>query len=135
MIIKIYNRFTLRTLFLDSGTQVIYDPAADTVRRSKMLAERRLPRGSMDISCLTRQGSYEMYTNGLIEELDEAKIPNLRKVQSFIRAPYAVPHIYTGRVILYNPKQVTPAPTSYADLWIPSMRGALVLSICNTRQQ
>ncbi|MFV0797640.1 ABC transporter substrate-binding protein [Brucella anthropi] len=108
-----------------SGTQVIYDPAADTVRRSKMLAERRLPRGSMDISCLTRQGSYEMYTNGLIEELDETKIPNLSKVQSFIRAPYAVPHIYTGRVILYNPKQVSPAPTSYADLWDPKYAGRI----------
>ncbi|NKX17049.1 hypothetical protein HGG75_22645 [Ochrobactrum pseudogrignonense] len=38
-----------------SGMQVIYDPATDTVRKAKLLAERRLPRGSMDIACLTRQ--------------------------------------------------------------------------------
>lgn len=101
----------------DSGVQVIFDPANDMVRKSKLLAERRLPRGSMDIACLTRQGSYEMFANGLIEELDETKVPNLAKVLPFIRAPYAIPHFYTGRVILYNPKEVNPAPTSYNDLW------------------
>ncbi|WP_343313849.1 ABC transporter substrate-binding protein [Brucella sp. BE17] len=108
-----------------AGTQVIYDPAADTVRKAKLLAERRLPRGSMDIACLTRQGSYEMFTNGIIEELDETKVPNLKKVLPFIRSNYAIPHIYTGRVILYNPKQVSPAPTSYADLWDPKYAGRI----------
>ncbi|MFC7066571.1 ABC transporter substrate-binding protein [Brucella rhizosphaerae] len=106
-----------------SGTQVIYDPATDTVRKAKLLAERRLPRGSMDIACLTRQGSFEMFQNGLTEELDETKVPNLSKVLPFIRTNYSIPHIYTGRVILYNPKQVSPAPTSYADLWDPKYAG------------
>ncbi len=108
-----------------SGLQVIYDPATDTVRRAKLLAERRLPRGSMDIACLTRQGSFEMFQNGIIEELDEAKVPNLGKVLPFIGTNYAIPHIYTGRVILYNPKQVSPAPTSYADLWDPKYAGRI----------
>lgn len=111
------------TVLKDSGLQVIYDPANDTVRKAKLLAERRLPRGSMDIACLTRQGSHEMYTNGALEELDETKIPNLSKVLPFIRTPYSVPHIYTGRVILYNPKEVNPAPTSYEDLWDPKYAG------------
>ncbi|MEJ5082313.1 MULTISPECIES: ABC transporter substrate-binding protein [unclassified Ochrobactrum] len=106
-----------------SGMQVIYDPATDTVRKAKLLAERRLPRGSMDIACLTRQGSFEMFQNGIIEELDETKVPNLSKVLPFIRTNYSIPHIYTGRVILYNPKQVSPAPTSYADLWDPQYAG------------
>ncbi|MFD2845424.1 ABC transporter substrate-binding protein [Paracoccus cavernae] len=109
----------------DSGMQVIYDPANDVVRKSKLMAERRLPRGSMDIACLTRQGSYEMYANGLLEELDESKIPALSKVLPFIRVPYGIPHIYTGRVILFNPKEVSPAPTSYNDLWDPKYAGRI----------
>lgn len=107
----------------DSGIQVIFDPANDTVRKAKLLAERRLPRGTMDIACMTRQGSNELFTQGAVEELDETKIPNLSKVLPFIRTKYSVPHIYTGRVILYNPDQVSPAPTSYADLWDPKYAG------------
>ncbi|GGA94087.1 ABC transporter substrate-binding protein [Brucella endophytica] len=108
-----------------NGLQVIYDPANDTVRKAKLLAERRLPRGSMDIACLTRQGSYEMFAHGLVEALDEIKVPNLGKVLPFIRTEYGIPHIYTGRVILYNPKMVNPAPTSYADLWNPEYAGRI----------
>lgn len=109
----------------DSELQVIYDPANDTVRKAKLLAERRLPRGTMDIACMTRQGSNELFTNGALEELDETKIPNLSKVLPFIKTNYSVPHIYTGRVILYNPDHVSPAPTSYADLWDPKYVGKI----------
>ncbi len=56
------------TVLKDSGLQVVFDPAAETVRKSKILAERRLPRGTMDVACLTRQGTYEMYANGALEE-------------------------------------------------------------------
>lgn len=111
------------TVLKDSGLQVVFDPAAETVRKSKILAERRLPRGTMDVACLTRQGTYEMYANGALEELDETKIPNLAKVHPFLRTKYSVPHMYTGRVILYNPKEVHPAPSSYADLWDPKYAG------------
>lgn len=113
------------TVLKNSGLQVIYDPATDTVRKSKLLAERRLPRGTMDIACMTRQGSNELFNNGALEELDETKIPNLSKVLPFIKSNYAVPHIYTGRVILYNPDLVSPAPTSYADLWDPKYAGKI----------
>ncbi|MDH7808692.1 MULTISPECIES: ABC transporter substrate-binding protein [unclassified Rhizobium] len=111
------------TVLKDSGLQVVFDPAAETVRKSKILAERRLPRGTMDVACLTRQGTYEMYANGALEELDETKIPNLAKVHPFLRTKYSVPHMYTGRVILYNPKEVNLAPSSYADLWDPKYAG------------
>jgi putative spermidine/putrescine transport system substrate-binding protein len=45
-----------------------------------------------------------------------------------LRKPYAVPHIYSARVILYNPNRVNPAPRSYADLWDPKWRGRIGLS-------
>lgn len=105
------------------GVNVIFDTANDTVRKTKLMAERRLPRGSMDIACLTASGSYEMWKNGAIEELDESKIPNLKHVLPMLKTKYSVPHIYTGRVILYNPKIIKTPPTSYADLWNPEYAG------------
>jgi putative spermidine/putrescine transport system substrate-binding protein len=105
------------------GVDVIFDTANDTVRKTKLMAERRLPRGSMDIACLTASGSYEMWKNGAIEELDESKIPNLVHVVPQLKTKYSVPHIYTGRVILYNPKLIKTPPTSYADLWNPEYAG------------
>ncbi|MGE5202294.1 MAG: ABC transporter substrate-binding protein, partial [Acidobacteriota bacterium] len=34
-------------------------------------------------------------------------------------------HIYSGRVILYNPKFIKEKPTSYADLWDPKYKGKI----------
>ncbi len=105
------------------GVEVVYDPANDTVRKTKLMAERRLPRGSLDVVALTASGSYEMFQNGATEELDEARLPNLKHVQQALRTKYSAPHIYTGRVILYNPKLIKTKPTSYADLWSPENAG------------
>src|SRR5580704_8142259 len=56
--------------------EVVYDTANNTVRKTKLMAERRLPRGSMDIAALGTADSYEMWKNGAFEELDYAKMPN-----------------------------------------------------------
>jgi putative spermidine/putrescine transport system substrate-binding protein len=52
------------------GIEVIYDTGGDPARRVKLMAERRLPRGSMDIAALNAAGCYEMWKNGAVEELD-----------------------------------------------------------------
>ncbi|TNC08337.1 ABC transporter substrate-binding protein [Methylobacterium terricola] len=114
-------------LMTPMGVNVVYDTATDTVRKTKLMAERRLPRGSMDVAALTASGSFEMYSNGALEELDEGKVPNLQHVQPFLKSKYAAPHIYTGRVILYNPKLIPEKPTSYADLWKPEYAGKVGL--------
>lgn len=106
-----------------TGVDVIFDPANDTVRKTKLMAERRLPRGSMDVVALTASGSYEMHQNGATEALDESRLPNLKHVLPSLRTAYSAPHIYTGRVILYNPKLIRTPPTSYADLWSPENAG------------
>lgn len=105
------------------GIEVVFDTANDTVRKTKLMAERRLPRGTLDVVALTASGSYEMFQNGATEELDEAKLPNLKNVLPSLKTKYSAPHIYTGRVILYNPKLIKTPPTSYADLWKPENVG------------
>src|SRR5262249_9864765 len=86
------------------GIDVIYDTGLDTARKVKLMAERRLPRGSMDIAALNAAGCYEMWKNSALEELDLAKMPNAKHIIAPLRTKYSVPHIYSGRVILYNPK-------------------------------
>jgi putative spermidine/putrescine transport system substrate-binding protein len=110
-------------LVTPEGVNVVFDTANDTVRRTKLMSERRLPRGSMDVAALTGAGSYQMYKNDVFDEIDESKVPNLAHVLPTLRTPYSVPHIYTGRVILYNPAIITTPPTSYNDLWNPDYAG------------
>jgi putative spermidine/putrescine transport system substrate-binding protein len=105
------------------GIEVIYDTAGDPARKVKLMAERRLPRGSMDIAALNAAGTYEMWKNGALEELDFSKMPNAAHILKPLRTKYSVPHIYSGRVILYNPKLIKTKPVSYADLWAPENQG------------
>jgi putative spermidine/putrescine transport system substrate-binding protein len=110
-------------LMKPKNIEVIFATGNDTERKVKLMAEKRLPRGSMDIVCLTQSGAYEMHKNGTLEEIDFAKIPNAKHIVPQLKTTYSVPHIYTGRVILYNPKMIKTAPTSYADLWKEENKG------------
>src|SRR6266436_524797 len=105
------------------GVQVIFATDNDSPRKTKIMAEQRLPRGSMDVVALTGSGMYEMYTKGTLLELDFAKLKNASHIMPMLKTKYSVPHIYTGRVILYNPSKVTEVPTSYNDLWNPKYAG------------
>src|SRR5262249_59765058 len=51
-------------LLQPQGVEVIYDTGNDSPRKTKMMAEKMLPRGSMDISALNRAGSYQMHQAG-----------------------------------------------------------------------
>jgi putative spermidine/putrescine transport system substrate-binding protein len=64
-----------------------------------------------------------MHKNGTLEEIDFSKIPNAKHIVPSLKTTYSVPHIYTGRVILYNPKMIKTPPTSYADLWKEENKG------------
>jgi putative spermidine/putrescine transport system substrate-binding protein len=105
------------------GIQVIFATDNDSPRKTKMLAEQRLPRGSMDVVALTGSGMYEMNAKGTLLELDFKKLKNASHILPTLRTKYSIPHIYPGRVILYNPGKITEAPTSYADLWNPKYAG------------
>jgi putative spermidine/putrescine transport system substrate-binding protein len=105
------------------GVQVVFATDNDSPRKTKLLAEQRLPRGSMDVVALNGAGMYEMYKKGTLLELDFSKLKNAPHILPKLRTPYSVPHIFTDRVILYNPGKITEAPTSYNDLWNPKYTG------------
>ena len=92
---------------------------ADAPRRAKMLAERRLPRGTSDIQGLSAANMYEMNEAGVVEPIDYGKLPNATNLLPQMKYPYGVGHIYSGKVVVYNPKLIQPAPTSFKDVFDP----------------
>ncbi|HEY8566141.1 MAG TPA: extracellular solute-binding protein [Beijerinckiaceae bacterium] len=101
------------------GFEVVQDQASDAPRRAKMVAERRLPRGTVDIQGLSAANMYEMNEAGVAETLDYGKIPNAKNLIPQMKYPYGIGHIYSGKVVVYNPKMITPAPTSFKDAFDP----------------
>lgn len=106
-------------LLKPKGIETLQDQAADSPRRAKMVAERRLPRGTTDIQGLSSANMFEMNEAGVVEQLDYAKIPNAKNLMPTMKYPYGIGQIYSGKVVVYNPKLITPAPTSFKDAFDP----------------
>jgi len=102
-------------LMVPKKYDVVHDIGGDPERRAKMRAEARLPRGTSDLQGLSAAQMYEMNDAGLCLPVDYAKIPNAQYLLPQMRYPYGVGHIYSGKVILYNPKLIATPPTSFAD--------------------
>jgi putative spermidine/putrescine transport system substrate-binding protein len=95
--------------------EVVHDIGGDPERRAKMRAEARLPRGTSDLQGLSAAQMYEMNDAGLCLPVDYGKIPNAQYLLPQMKYPYGIGHIYSGKVILYNPKLIATPPTSFAD--------------------
>ena len=106
-------------LLVPKGWEIVKDEASDSPRRAKMIAEKRLPRGTSDVQGLSAANMFEMNEAGVLETLDYKKIPNAANLIPQMKYPFGVGHIYSGLVILYNPKLISPAPTSFADTFDP----------------
>jgi putative spermidine/putrescine transport system substrate-binding protein len=114
-------------LLRPAGVEVQQDVGPQDPRKAKLIAERQSRRGSMDVCCLSDIDMYTMAQQGVFEPPAEATVPNLAHAIPSLRRAYAVPHIYSARVVLYNPAKVNPAPRGYADLWDPRFRGKVGL--------
>ncbi|BCB18230.1 substrate-binding domain-containing protein [Bosea sp. ANAM02] len=107
------------------GIEVVQDQAGDAPRRAKMVAERRLPRGTVDIQGLSAANMYEMNEAGVLEQLDYSKIPNAKNLLPTMKYPYGIGHIYSGNVVIYNPKIISPAPKGFKD-WLDPKWGSKI---------
>ncbi|HYF06475.1 MAG TPA: extracellular solute-binding protein, partial [Acetobacteraceae bacterium] len=117
-----------RPLAQPAGLTVTQDVASAPPRRTKLLAERQSRRGTMDVAALSDTDMYDIANQNVFDPVSEAQVRRLPMTIPSLRKPYAVPHIYSAKVILYNPNRVNPAPRSYADLWDPRWRGRVGLS-------
>ena len=70
----------------------------------------------------------------LLEPLDKSKMPNTANLIKSLQTPaydpdgkYSVVYTWGVTGIVYNPKHVKEAPTSWADLWNPEYKGRIIL--------
>jgi putative spermidine/putrescine transport system substrate-binding protein len=112
------------------GIEVVQAVGDESPRLAQLQAQRQLPRGALDVSCLGALNGSVAAGLGLLETLDEAKVPNLKHVAplmhsgSFMPNQF-VPHIYSAQGIAYNPQTITDPPKKLADLLDPKWKGKI----------
>lgn len=121
-------KFVEKPLLEDKGIQVARDLGMESDRKAKLLTEKRIRRSSVDVVHLNSADAYEMHNQGVVAELDTSKIPNYADIVPGLGAPYFVPWLYSGMVIIYNTDKVKEPPRSYADLWKPEWAGRIGLT-------
>ena len=123
-------------LLRPAGVEVQQDVGPQDPRKTKLIAERQSRRGTMDICCLSDVDMYSMAQQDVFEPITQAQVPNLAHAIPTLKRPYSAPHIYSAKVILYNPAKIPVAPKGYADLWDPKYRGRVglvdILYLANT---
>ncbi|GHD55287.1 ABC transporter substrate-binding protein [Thalassobaculum fulvum] len=110
-----------------AGWEVIQDQAGDPQRRSKMQAERRLPRGTSDVQGLSALNIYQMHALGVTDKIDYSKLKNAKHILPSMKFEAGVGHIYSGKVAVYNANLVKTPPTSYADTLNPKHGSKLAI--------
>ena len=105
-------------LLVPQGWDVVKDEANAPPRKTKMMAEKTLRRGTSDVQGLSSTDMFEVNEQGVVEQLDYSKMPNAKNLIPAMKYPYGIGHIYSGKVILFNPKLMS-APTSFAETLDP----------------
>ena len=113
---RLLNKNIEQPILIPAGWEVVQDQAGDPQRRSKMLAEKRLPRGTSDIQGLSALNMYQMDKAEVIDQIDYAKLKNAGNLLPAMKYPYGVGHIYSGKVAVFNAKMVD-TPKNYIDVF------------------
>lgn len=116
---RLLNKNIEVPILIKDGWEVVQDQAGDPERRSKMLAEQRLPRGTSDVQGLSALNMFQMHDAGVAMPIDYSKLKNTGNLLPSMKYPYGVGHIYSGKVAVYNPKMFPTAPASYKDVFDP----------------
>ena len=105
-------------LMVPKGWDCVHAEENNDPRKAKMLAEKSLRRGTSDVQGLSANDMYDMNEQGLVEQIDYSKMPNAKNLIPTMKYAYGIGHIYSGKVVLYNPDMM-PAPTGFADTLDP----------------
>jgi putative spermidine/putrescine transport system substrate-binding protein len=115
-----------KPLLEPKGIEVIQDVGGADARRTKITAERNARRGSMDVACLSDIDLYSLNALHVWEPITEQNVPNIKHVPEKLVTGYSIPHIISGKVMLYNPSKMK-APSGFIDCWDTKMAGKLGL--------
>ena len=117
-----------KPLIVPQGIEILQTIGLNVERKTKLIAERASRRGSMDVAHLGDTDMFQVAQLGALEPVPADQLPNLANVLPALRKPYAVPHIYSAQVVLYNPDKVPVPPKSWTDLWDPKYRGRVAIA-------
>lgn len=123
---RLLNKNIEQPILMKGGWEVVQDQAGDPQRRSKMLAEARLPRGTSDVQGLSALNMFQMHDAGTVMPLDYSKLKNAANIMPSMQYPYGIGHIYSGNVAVFNPKAIA-APKSYRDVFDPKHGNKLAI--------
>ena len=112
-------------LLTPKGWESVHSEENAPPRKAKMLAEKSLRRGTSDVQGLSSTDMYEVSQQGIVETIDYSKMANAKNLMPTMKYPYGIGHIYSGKVILYNPKLISKAPESFAETLDPAMGSKL----------
>src|SRR5436305_11387821 len=71
---RLLNKNIEVPILIKDGWEVVQDQAGDPERRSKMLAEQRLPRGTSDIQGLSALNMFQMHDAGIALPADYGEL-------------------------------------------------------------
>ncbi|MGE0749774.1 MAG: ABC transporter substrate-binding protein [Variibacter sp.] len=110
--------------------QVVAEPAVSSVTLTKMRQQKGKP--EIDVAWLDGNFSEQAQAEGLIEALDPAAVPNAANLvdtgvfKTKDGKIYALGTGFYSTGIIYNTTKVSPAPTSWWDLWKPEYASRVV---------
>ena len=107
--------------------EAIHDVGTSSARKTKLLAGRGARRAAMDIACLSDLDTFELNEAGVLAPIDTGRVPSHAHVLKPLVRPFAIAHIYSAKVIVYNPSKIKAAPQSFNDLWDPKYKGRVGL--------
>src|SRR5580692_3081492 len=113
---RLLNKNIEVPILIKDGWDVVQDQAGDPERRSKMIAEQRLPRGTSDVQGLSALNMFQMHDAGTVLPIDYGKLKNAGNLLPAMKYPYGIGQIYSGKVGVYSSKLITTAPASYKDV-------------------
>lgn len=116
-------RFIEHPLLEEKGWTIVRDLNEQPQRKTKLLAERRLPRGTVDVAHFDIAEATALNAADVLETIDYSKIPNSKSMVTSLKRPFFMPWLYSAWELVYNPDKVKEVPTSYNVLWDPRYAG------------
>ena len=109
------------------GLEVVYDPAGSTVAVAKLLASKENP--PYDVLMADSPGMPALISEGVLDKLTAADVPNLAKVYPQLRefGDFGAPFLISAGILTYNSKDIKNPPKSIKDLARPEYKGKVAL--------
>ncbi|MFG1320608.1 ABC transporter substrate-binding protein [Xanthobacter autotrophicus] len=122
-------RFVEAPLVESRGIKIVRDLGMEPERKAKLIAEKRLRRGTIDVIHINEGDSVELNAQEVLSDIDFSKVPNYADVVPALKSkPFFVPWLYSGVSIIYNKDKVPNPPKSYAELWDKKWAGRIGLT-------